>query len=499
MPFLPLDIPHALRHCEWDLASFACSPADARRPIVTEDHGEASFTHADFVAHVKAWQPQLQSISQPNVALFEPHPGYFAASLWAIWHAGKMAILPGDTNQATRDALKALDCAHMGVHTHALRSLPNISEKINSEPDSIALEPLDLSRTKIGLFTSGSQGQPQLITKALRQLDAEVQTLESTFGPLLAVSPKEAKVQVWATVSHQHIYGLLFLVLWSLASGRTMGARRLLYPEDLVKQLNAPSILITTPAHLKRLDNDLCWSTVQNHLKAVFSSGGPLPFTAAQNTQRLLHQLPLEIFGSSETGGIAWRQSEQENAIWRTFDRVQWREHQGLLQLRSPNLVNDEWFETADRIRVVNQEYFELLGRADRIAKIEEKRVSLTAIEEQLLEHPMVQEAKVLVYPTAIGDRTAAVLVLKPSVSNDMPVTPPRTAQLFRKWLRNRIEPVAIPRLWRFVSAMPCNEQGKTTQHLLTQLFARSASQDANTRASSHETADSDLPHRPPP
>ena len=73
--------------------------------------------------------------------------------------------------------------------------------------------------TRLVIHTSGSNGEPVAIPRRLAQLDAEVRALQQAFGAGLD------EALVLGTVSHQHIYGLLFRVLWPLAAGRP--ARRL--------------------------------------------------------------------------------------------------------------------------------------------------------------------------------------------------------------------------------------------------------------------------------
>ncbi len=71
------------------------------------------------------------------------------------------------------------------------------------------------------LYTSGSTGAAQPVAKNLGQMAAEVAHLEKQFGALLGAA------DVISTVSHQHIYGLLFNVLWPLAAGRRIQASAL--------------------------------------------------------------------------------------------------------------------------------------------------------------------------------------------------------------------------------------------------------------------------------
>src|SRR5262249_49086372 len=133
-------------------------------------------------------------------------------------------------------------------------------------------------------------------------------------------------------------------------------------------------------------------------LRAVFSSGGPLPPEAADATLALLGAAPVEVYGSSETGGVAWRQRARHGDTWQPLPGIEFRVDGGELAVRSPHLPELEWFHTAARATLAadGMDGFELHGRADRIVKIEEKRVSLTALEQRLAISGDVAEARVL-------------------------------------------------------------------------------------------------------
>src|SRR6218665_3949115 len=114
---------------------------------------------------------------------------------------------------------------------------------------------------------------------------------------------------------------------------------------------------------------------------------------------------------------------------------------------------------------------FRLLGRADRIVKIEEKRVSLDAMEQQLLKTPWVQEAKALVVDTPIGARVGVVAVLTPAGREQVQRGQRILLDLLRTTLASGVQAVALPRRWRFVDALPVNAQGKSPEALLRALF----------------------------
>jgi acyl-CoA synthetase (AMP-forming)/AMP-acid ligase II len=211
-----------------------------------------------------------------------------------------------------------------------------------------------------------------------------------------------------------------------------------------------------------------------SRLRAVFSSGGPLPFEVACEAKRLLGVVPIEVYGSSETGGIAWRQQRtRTDEVWMPMPGVTCRVHpgKGVLEVRSPHLLDPNWFRTADRATFVGDNRFLISGRVDRIVKLEEKRISLTAIECQLMASPLVSDAGVLVVE---GQRPRIAAFVVPSV-----IGRGKLAEIgklaFNRLLRDRlsqsIEPAGIPRVWRYIDSLPMNSQGKTTHAELIALF----------------------------
>jgi hypothetical protein len=116
---------------------------------------------------------------------------------------------------------------------------------------------------------------------------------------------------------------------------------------------------------------------------------------------------------------------------------------------------------------------FVLLGRADRIVKIEEKRVSLTGIEQALVATGRVAEARALMVDSDGALRLAVVAV--PSATGWQLLRDEGKRafnEVLRRELLQRVERVALPRRFRYVRALPVNSQGKATEALLAALFA---------------------------
>lgn len=447
--------------------------------------------NAAFLARAGAWYALLNAQAGRNFALYLDDSIEFGAALLGAWHAGKTIWLGADTLEATCAQLRAVVDGFLGEYPAALLPLLPPLPAL-SDAATLPASALDPAAPALVVFTSGSTGAPQAIPKKLSQIASEVATLEVLFGAAAGAAPG---VAVWATVSHQHIYGLLFKVLWPLTTGRPLHAKSLGFHEELAVALAAsPCVLIASPAHLKRLPEHLDWRGAAQMLRAVFSSGGPLSPETALTTGALLGKVPLEVYGSSETGGVAWRQrAHAADDAWQAFPTVAWRlGDEGALEVRSAHLADDQWLALADRAVAVDGSddkgrRFVLQGRSDRIVKIEEKRISLTAVESALLATGLVTEARVIVCEPLAGaqqrQRLAAFAVLA-SQGQALLASEGRAAlnQHLRAALALTVEAVALPRRWRYLDSMPVNAQGKTTQSALLALL---------TEASPH------LPHLP--
>ena len=426
-------------------------------------------THAQWGRQVQAWCIALQRVPGQDVALYLDDPLDFATALWGAWHAGKTPVLLSDAHPQTLAQLLPQVAACVGQLPGAIAPAHDAALI-----DAVVLQPLDMTQARVVLFTSGSTGMPERIEKHLAQLDAEVHALQSVFGPDLAVPG----VQVLATVSHHHIYGLLFRLLWPLSSGRLLGTNFARYPEELVQQLQTVpfSLLVSSPALLGRLPEQLNWGAATASLRGVFSSGGPLSTEASVHAQQLLGHSPTEVFGSSETGGIAWRRRAEHGDIWQTLPSVALRVlDSGCLAVQSPHLPEaSAWWETADRVEASpDGRSFVLLGRSDRVVKIAEKRVSLTAMERSLLAHGWVQQARAVVLEDAgVSARVGMVVELAECGWQALQQQGRRAVgQTLRSVLEGVVERVALPRSWRYVAQLPVNTQSKTTQQSLLALF----------------------------
>ena len=391
-----------------------------------------------------------------TVLLYQADKALFSVWFIALCLMEKHIVLAPD-NQA--------ETINMAMQ-HCDWQVPEVSLNQTTPPLPATLQ---LSASNhISFFTSGSTGQPKLITKQLSQLLLEVQVLEQQFYNLLT-----PQTLFTATVSHQHIYGLLFQLLWPLCYQRPIYINQIKYLEQwqaLLKQTN--TVFIASPAHLSRFDDLAELSPLAAQCQAIFSSGGPLGDEVPKRYIRALNQAPIEVYGSTETGGIAYRQRQEANSPWQAFNGVSIDQNDdGALVIYSPYLDKNSAFISQDRVQLLDKQRFYLLGRLDRIVKIEEKRLSLVELEQYCRSCPLIREAAALVISK--GKPRLALVAVLTQQGNELLQKAGKFSlnQQIKRYLLQRFERVTLPKKFRYIAALPYNQQGKLPLVQLEMLF----------------------------
>lgn len=330
-------------------------------------------------------------------------------------------------------------------------------------PLSLMLDDTFSEQAQLYFYTSGSTGEPKKIPRTLRQLLNEVQGLSQSFS-------FDEHATAIATVSHQHIYGLLFKLLLPLATGRSFYNPQMAFPEDVVqaqKQLETIGLsnyLISSPALLKRWTTDV----VLQHCQMVFSSGGKLE----SGVRPLLNRPIIEVLGSSETGGIAHRAKDED--AWTAFSNVAIRIEDQQLMVKSNHAFENDWITTGDSAAWTDAtcQTFKLMGRTDRIVKLEEKRLSLDAIEQSIQALDVVKQCHVLVFEHEQRQMLGCIVVLTEQAHEQLQQQGKSAfVSHLKQQLKDSLETIAIPRQWRFLSQLPQNTQSKLNKNYLKTLF----------------------------
>lgn len=425
------------------------------------DHaGQLSAT--EFLRRVQSARVYCQSLSARRVALFHHDIVPFAVWLLALLSAEiDVVVMPNDKPDTIQATSGMVDCVWL-------------------QPDWLAPAPtaaaLSIAPTaQLWFLTSGSTGVPKLVGKQFWQLQHEVQVLQRTFRP----AEPNGTVVFAATVPHYHIYGLLFRLLWPLQHGATLYSPTIEYAEQwlALAQLGRAVTLVSSPAHISRYDNLQQIQQQSPQLNRVFCSGGPLAERDAAVFFQQTGYGVIEVVGSTETGGIGWRQFTGEcgERPWQAFAGIELSLNaEQCLRLRSPYL-GAAWYDTSDYAELRNAPYFVLHGRADRIVKLEEKRLALAEVESLCQQLPWLQQAAALLVPaTSAQGRIQLGLVVELSpAGQDYLLSHGKRAlnQQIRQALSQRFEPVLLPRKFRYVSRLPFNAQGKLPLQQLEALF----------------------------
>lgn len=432
------------------------------------------WTRADFNRAVFALSGRLKAAGVQTAALWFDDAAHFACALLAVWHAEAEAwLLPNLAQENTAWGQGAdiwlTDSAALETALPAGKKVPdtpaqNLSDGLPAVwhlPEIIAAMPSETpfpapEHTAIApdaralLKTSGSSGAAQIIVKTAAQMEAEALVLAQTL-PFA-----ERGTAVAGSVSPQHMYGFTFRFALTLTLGWAMVRHQAVYPETLLAavQPQGQTVWIASPAVLNRMGEARDWAAVQGRLAGIVSAGGALP----ESTSKLLGEhavQPFEIYGSTETGVIAARRGV---ALWQPLAGVQLNQDaDGALAVASP--WTDGLWQSAD-VAEMFSDGFTLIGRKDRIVKFEDKRVSLTQIEHELLQHAWIADAHCGQHPhnrriavwAALNEHGIAALREQGRAA---------VADALKRHLAATQDKAALPRYWRFADSLPRNAQSK--------------------------------------
>lgn len=309
-------------------------------------------------------------------------------------------------------------------------------------------------QSKILFFTSGSSGFPIGAFKSRDNLLLEVQSLKEV------IVTREIK-RVVVTVPFVHIYGILAGLLLPME----LGDIQLIVKEDflpyelLEEASHANTLVITTPVFIKALAKLPIEASLREAL--FISSTAPLsPDDVTQFQEKYSSQV-MQLFGSTETGGIAYKIGAQTE--WNALNGVTIDKRDDKLSVTSPFISN---YLLKEEIEVLNQPYitediveiennsFTLIGRSNKLIKIAGKRISATQIEHILEEIPEIQKAIVeLVYKKELLRSEQIVITVEATNKVDKKVVKEKISQYYGV--------ITIPFTLKYVDEINYSAMGK--------------------------------------
>jgi acyl-CoA synthetase (AMP-forming)/AMP-acid ligase II len=321
------------------------------------------------------------------------------------------------------------------------------------------------------LLTSGSTGVPQPHAKTWRTLVGDVAVAVERLCRVLGRPTLEGLTLV-ATVPVQHSYGLESSALLAMLGGAAFESGRPFFPADVAQTLASvprPRALVTTPFHLKTL---LLSGIALPPVDLILSATAPLSPQLAQQAEQAMGGVLLEIYGSTESGQVATRRTT-ESEIWETFGEI--RVHAEPSADGGPErfIFNGDFMPEptpmADVLELLDERRFRLFGRANDLIHVAGRRSSLAHLNYHLNSIAGVDDGAFWL-PDEVADG-----VVRPVA---FVVAPTLSAGEIIAALRQRLEPVFVPRRVVQVKAFPREGTGKLTVRALREFALAQLAED---------------------
>ncbi|MBW2591679.1 MAG: acyl--CoA ligase [Deltaproteobacteria bacterium] len=386
-----------------------------------------------------------------------------AASVLSALSGGPALVLPYSNSPKVLSETYFRTRYSAAIVSSADVALPRGVEHIVPEPGNGSWESgrYDVNPDKpfITLFTGGSTGIPRTWSKTPVNLLGEAIHTMKRFN----ISSSD---RVAATVSPYHIYGLLFSVLIPLVSSASVLEETFTFPGEIISAIEkkSASILVSVPVHYRALEGHSIKRG--NLLRLAFSSAGALDKDDGRYFFEQTGVGVTEVYGSTETGGIALRNRSLGEESLAPFDMVDWKISEDRLYVRSaflsPELERDRdgYFRTGDRAACADGK-ITLLGRVDGIVKVGGRRVDLEDIRKKIKNINGITDAFVFSRPAAGGRENEIAAAVETLLGRK---------EILKK-LSTVVEPYALPRRIRNMKKIPVTKTGKYDRKALSGLF----------------------------
>jgi len=383
----------------------------------------------------------------------------FTVGLAASIVAGKVSLLPPTHTPEMIVQMRRLapDLFCLSDAADSAIDLPLLDYPRDAAPAVEFVVPqIDAGQVIAEVFTSGSSGLPIPHAKRWGSMVRSARGEAARLGV-------DARFALLGTVPPQHMYGLEATVLIALQTGAALHCGRPFFAADICAALAGlprPRVLVTTPYHLRAV---LAEVAAPPPADLLLSATAPLSMELAAEAEARFGAPLLEIYGCTETGQLATRRSTQTQS-WRLSPGV-------VLSVDADGACAsgghiDQPTRLSDFIELEADGDFRLLGRVADLINIAGKRSSLAYLNHQLTSIPGVRDGTFVV-PEAGAEVEAAIrlsaLVVAPGLSQ---------AELLRA-LRERIDPVFLPRPLLLVEALPRNATGKLPSQAVRELARR--------------------------
>lgn len=311
-------------------------------------------------------------------------------------------------------------------------------------------EPINPDEVTVYFATSGSSGESKIVAKTLTNLFKESEDLIAQF-------PELKNLEFVSTTTLNHLFGFTFQFMLPMNSGGVINANQITLPDEINKN---NVCLISTPSFLEILAKYSY--KPKNNPKFIISAGAKLKDKIYDYVQTISKKT-IEIYGSTETGIMAFRTSSRDNL--KLFDNISLNKSESGIGVKTPYSKTSPVI-IQDSIKVLKNSELIFLGRNDRVYKIQEKRVSADDIENIIKQIPYVKDT----YVFKFNDKLACLSVLSDIgleylFKNGMV----KLVKNIKMILRKEID--IIPQKWKFTDTLPYTSNGKIEKQEILDLF----------------------------
>ncbi len=430
------------------------------------DNGLAPISYKQLVDDIALVYSHVSKLPQDDILIFVQDTYWFFVFMLATSYTNKSLYVPGSSQELyikdiatssmiyiTDDVLAEglLDCSSVDIND----IIDDTIERTSIE-DFINRELVQNTKMKFVFFTSGSTGKPKLIEKRFDYLDYEAQCLAKA-------AYQNANKSIFATTAaHHHLYGFTHAMLQPFLFGAPFLRKKITFIESLNNLKDFDLItLITTPGFLKRIDEN---SITIDTSWYIVSGTEVLHQDTFDMVKKIFDTEVFEFYGSSETGVVA-RKLRNEGAHFKVFDEVEIALSQDKELMIKASYTGDEYVCIGDLAEIKDGLYFNLLGRANDIVKIDGKRIGLSDINLKICENDLVKNAATILGKRAGRDIVVSFVVPKEASMLSVPYR--ERTSMIQKYLYEYFDRGVAPKKVIFLDEIPLSAAGKVDNVVL--------------------------------
>ena len=409
------------------------------------------------------------------------HPGLrereFRKSLESLG-ANALVVEASDPTPATRAALD------LGIPILPLEpTTPSGGFRLGDGPATRTARPGPPAPgdTALLLHTSGTTARPKLVPLSQANLAASARNVAAT----LRLGSNDICLNIMPLF---HIHGLVGVLLASLRAGATVAATPGFQAMRFFKWLDElrPTWYSAVPtmhqAVLQRARRNL-GRVARSRLRLIRSSSAALPPTVLASLEDRFGCPVIESYGMTEAShqmasnplppgerkpGTVGTAAGPEVAVMDGFGNLLATGETGEVVIRGSNVMagymdnpeanassfSDGWFRTGDQGFRDEDGYYTITGRLKELINRGGEKISPREIDEALLEHPAIAQAVAFAAPHAkLGEEIGAAIVLEGGTN--------LTRRQVQEFVAERLAAYKVPRVVRFVDAIPKGPSGK--------------------------------------